>query len=315
MQTQPRITIAICTYNRAGYLKDTLDDLSEQTISLRQYEILVVNNNSNDGTDMVCEIFSRTRPEFNFRWVDERNQGLSYARNRAAREAAAPVIIYIDDDVHLPETFVQQALEYIEKRPSTMCAGGRIFVSFDKEENEPDWIPAELMPMFGLHDLGDNDQLYPPSNFPRGGNMMIRRTVFDAFGYFDTQLGRSGKILLGSEEKAFFDRIRKNGVELHYWAKLELTHRIGSARLEKEYLKKQSVGIGQSERLRLQGSFKETAKKLGSELLKLTGSLLLSTGYLFRRKTKAAGFILQFRFWVLKGFLTGAQPHNNSESR
>jgi glucosyl-dolichyl phosphate glucuronosyltransferase len=80
--------------------------------------------------------------------------------------------------------------------------------------------------------------------------MMIRKTVFDAFGYFDTQLGRSGNKLLGSEEKAFFDRIRKNGVQLHYWAGLHLTHRIGNHRLEKEYLKKQSVGIGRSERLR-----------------------------------------------------------------
>ncbi|MCC5908741.1 MAG: glycosyltransferase family 2 protein [Balneolaceae bacterium] len=311
MQSKPRITIAICTYNRAGYLKDTLDDLAAQTASPGEFEILVVNNNSRDGTDTVCEIFSRTNPEFSFRWVDEKNQGLSYARNRAAREALSSVIIYIDDDVHLPETFVQTALEYIEKRSSTMCAGGRIFVSFDDKEAHPDWIPAELMPMFGLHDLGKNDQIYLPNNFPRGGNMMIRKTVFDAFGYFDTQLGRTGEKLLGSEEKAFFERIRKNGVELHYWAGLELTHRIGSSRLEDEYLRKQSVGIGQSERLRVESSYKQKTKKFGSELIKLAGSLFLSIGYLARGKTKAAGFIIRFRFWVLRGFLLGASKNND----
>ncbi|MCC5941459.1 MAG: glycosyltransferase family 2 protein [Balneolaceae bacterium] len=304
MQSQIRITIAICTYNRASYLKDTLDDLGMQTADPAQFELLVVNNNSKDGTETVCEIFKKTHPEINFKSVKEQNQGLSYARNRAAKEAGSSVLIYIDDDVNLPENYVQTAIDYVEKRPSTLCAGGRIFVSFDDEENT-DWIPKELMPMFGLHDLGDDNRIYPPTNFPRGGNMMIRKTVFDAFGYFDTTLGRTGKELLGSEEKAFFERIRKNGVELHYWADMELTHRIGYRRLEKEYLEKQSVGIGKSERLRLDGQPVELAKKFGIELIKLVWSLVLSAGYYLSGNSKAARFILQFRIWVLQGFLSG----------
>jgi glycosyltransferase involved in cell wall biosynthesis len=303
MPKGPQITIAICTYNRAGYLKDTLDDLAEQNVGTNEFEILVVNNNSKDGTETVCEIFSKTNPGHNFRYVKEVNQGLSFARNRAAREAQTPVIIYIDDDVKLPQNFVQTALIYIEKRTSTMCAGGRIEVAFD--DANPDWIPDELMPMFGLHDLGDEDQFYPQTNFPRGGNMMIRKSIFDVFGYFDTHLGRTGNQLLGSEEKHFFEKLRKNGVEMHYWADLVLTHRIGSNRLEKEYLEEQSIGIGRSERMRLSGSGLAIAKKLGSEVIKFLGSLLLAIGYLAKGKTRAAGFILQFRVWVLKGFLAG----------
>lgn len=304
MQSQTRITIAICTFNRAAYLKDTLDDLALQSAPYDQFEILVVNNNSKDGTETVCDIFRSTNPNVQFRTVKETNQGLSYARNRAAKEAESQVLIYIDDDVKLPENYIETALDYIERRLSTLCAGGRIHVSFDEEEN-PDWIPKELMPMFGLHDLGSENRIYPLSNFPRGGNMMIRKTVFDAFGYFDTTLGRTGKELLGSEEKAFFERIRKNGVELHYWGELELTHRIGYKRLEKEYLEKQSEGIGKSERLRLEGQPAELAKKLGSELLKFLWSLVLSAGYYLSGNSKAAKFILQFRIWVLKGFLSG----------
>jgi glycosyltransferase involved in cell wall biosynthesis len=305
MHSELRITIAICTYNRAGYLKDTLEDLTLQDISPSLFEILVVNNNSSDGTDTVCEIFSRTNPQIQFRWVQEPHQGLSHARNKAAKEARAQAIHYIDDDVYLPNDFVRTAIMYADKRESTICAGGRILVSFDDKEKQPDWIPGELMPMFGLHDLGKHDMTYPSGNFPRGGNMMIRKTVFDAFGYFDTQLGRSGNKLLGSEEKAFFERIRKNGVQLHYWAGLQLTHRIGNQRLEKEYLKKQSVGIGRSERLRVREVFTETAAKFAGELIKLAGSFLIAAMYMIRGKVKAAVFLIQFRFWVLKGFLKG----------
>lgn len=281
-------------------MQDTLEDLAEQNTKPEQFEILVINNNSTDGTEPVCEIFTKTHPEHIFSYVKEEKQGLSYARNRAVREAQSTVLLYIDDDVKLPRHYVYTAIEYAENRPSTMCAGGKIQVSFD--EGNPDWIPNELMPMFGLHDLGEYDKLYPSSNFPRGGNMMIRKSIFDAFGYFDPHLGRKGHELLGSEEKHFFESLRKNGVELHYWANLELTHRIGEKRLEKSYLKNQSVGIGRSERMRVEESGLKTVAKCGSEILKFFGSLILAMGYLLRGKTKAAGFIIQFRMWVLRGF-------------
>lgn len=305
MYKEPRITIAICTYNRAGYLKDTLEGLAVQDTDPSLYEILVINNNSSDGTEAVCEIFSKTNPQAEFRWIRETRQGLSFARNKAAKEAQAQVLLYIDDDVFLPKDFVRTAILYAENRESTLCAGGRIFVSFDDHKKQPDWIPRELMPMFGLHDLGKHDMTYPSGNFPRGGNMIIRKNVFDAFGYFDTQLGRSANKLLGSEEKAFFERIRKNGVELHYWAGLTLVHRIGNQRLSKDYLKMQSVGIGQSERLRIGNGYAGGMSKLFSELIKLTGSFLLAPWYLLRGRVKAARFLIQFRFWVLYGFVKG----------
>ena len=301
MQKDPRITIAICTYNRAGYLKDTLEYLSEQNVDPEKFEILVINNNSEDGTETVCEIFSKTQPEYNFKYVKENKQGLSFARNRAAREAQTATLIYIDDDVKLPNNFIETAMIYLDKRPSTMCAGGKIDVSFENED--PDWIPGELMPMFGYHDLGDRDKLYPSTNFPRGGNMMIRKSVFDAFGYFNTHLGRKGEKLLGSEEKHFFEKLRRNGVELHYWANLKLNHRIGPNRLTEDYLREQSTGIGRSEWMRISDSGLQTIKKFGSEVIKFLGSLILAIGYLLQGKTRAAGFMIQFRIWVLKGFL------------
>lgn len=302
----PLITIAICTYNRAGYLKDTLNDLAEQSADPEQFEVLVINNNSTDSTAEVCREFQAAHHEINMKAVIEKKQGLSHARNRAVTEAGSDNILYIDDDVHLPSDFVAAALNYLEKYPEAKCAGGRIYVSFDGMENEPDWIPSELMPMFGLHDPADDDMLYPKSNFPRGGNMLIRKEVFEKYGLFETDLGRTGQELLGSEEKHFFEKVRKGGVNLNYWAGLSLWHRIGPERLKHEYLKRQSEGIGKSERLRVQGNPAAFLGKLLSELVKLAGSFILSAGYLLKGRTRAAGFLIKFRIWVLRGFLTGA---------
>lgn len=300
LDTAPLITIAICTYNRAGYLEDTLADIACQNADSSFVEVLVINNNCTDHTEQVCSSFAENHPEITFTMVHEEKQGLSYARNRAVEESRAGTILYIDDDVILPQNFIQQVVAYHRRHPEMMCCGGRILVSFD--DGEPDWIPRELMPMFGLHDLGETDRIYPPGNFPRGGCMMIRKEVFEKNGVFQTDLGRIGSSLLGSEEKEFFDRVRSRGVKLHYRPGLMLWHRIGSGRLSRSYIRNQSLGIGASERLRVSGSVSKTTLKLGSELFKFAASLILAAGYLIRGKRKAAGFLLLFRKWVLQGF-------------
>ncbi|HLR90060.1 MAG TPA: glycosyltransferase [Balneolaceae bacterium] len=308
MQSEPRITLVICTYNRAAYLKDTLQDLAAQDAPAGLFEILVVNNNSEDETELVSRQFGEENPGLAFRMVTEREKGLSHARNRAVSEAAAPVIHYIDDDVYLPDKYITTVLKYLEMFPEARCAGGRIRVSFDSEgkKDRLAWIPSELMPMFGLHELGEKPRIYPPGDFPRGGNMLIFKSVFQKYGAFDVRLGRTGKKLLGSEEKAFFERVRENGVKLYYWPEMELTHRIGATRLKKEYLRRQSEGIGESEGLRVKGSWTETSIKGASEVGKAAVSLLLSLLYLLKGKPYAAGFLLKFRYWVFIGFVRGA---------
>lgn len=308
MQTEPRITIAICTYNRAPYLQDTLDDLAVQDAPAEETEIVVINNNSKDDTRKVGETFETLHPGINFRMVVEKRQGLSHARNRAIEEARAPVLLFIDDDVLLTPSYIRTVLTHLDTYPDVRCAGGRILVSFDDQAGgqRPAWIPSELMPMFGLHDLGDKIKPYPKGNFPRGGNMLIFKSLFDQFGTFDTRLGRTGSKLLGSEEKAFFEHIRNKGATLCYWPGMELTHRIGSDRLTENYLRKQSAGIGESEGRRVRNSGRKILGKGLSETGKILISLILSLGYLLKGEFKAALFLMKFRIWVLQGFMEGA---------
>ena len=299
MKQTPTITIAICTYNRADYLADTLRDLATQNRP-ELFTILVVDNNSDDDTEAICSRFRDEHPGIRFNYVKEQQQGLSYARNRAMQESMTDWVLFIDDDVIVPPHFAGVAAAFVSEQDEPCCAGGRIFVKFD--DAEPDWIPSALMPMFGHHDLGDRRREYPATNFPRGGNMLIHKSVMDDAGEFDPQLGRSGSGLAGSEEKAFFEKARRHGVTLWYLPDLNLWHRISKKRLEHSYLKKQSIGIGRSERLRLDENRSKILLKTLSEFGKLGVSLLLSLWYLLRLKPKAAKFILDFRVWVMKGF-------------
>ncbi len=73
-----QITIAICTYNRKELLKRCLDSLLPQLTD--QVEILVIDNGTHKVKTLV-DLYS------NIRYVSESNTGLSYARNKAIKEA------------------------------------------------------------------------------------------------------------------------------------------------------------------------------------------------------------------------------------
>ena len=92
----PRITVAVCTYNRAGLLEECLESLVNQTADANTFEVIVVNNGSTDQTQQVAQQFTRQHSTFHV--VIENKPGLSHARNLAFRNARSNWISYIDDD-------------------------------------------------------------------------------------------------------------------------------------------------------------------------------------------------------------------------
>ena len=92
-----KVTAAIVTFNRASYLPEALESIFAQ--SFRDYEVLVVDDGSTDGTEAVLEPY-RDR----IRYVRQENGGRSAARNRAVEEARTPYISFLDsDDRWLPD--------------------------------------------------------------------------------------------------------------------------------------------------------------------------------------------------------------------
>ncbi|MBE9542804.1 MAG: glycosyltransferase, partial [Proteobacteria bacterium] len=76
------LSAIICTYNRAAILTRCLSHLAGQKVPAGlEWEIIVVDNNSSDGTDKVVEQLARLHPIL-IRYVKEPQQGLNYARNR-----------------------------------------------------------------------------------------------------------------------------------------------------------------------------------------------------------------------------------------
>ena len=108
MSPQPpaKLTIIVPAFNEEAYLPSTLDSIHAAATQLRSrskvdIDTIVVDNNSRDRTAAVA----RGR---GVRVVHEPVQGIARARNAGARHAEGDVLVFIDADVTVPHTLLQE---------------------------------------------------------------------------------------------------------------------------------------------------------------------------------------------------------------
>src|ERR1700722_14327829 len=129
------ITVIICTRNRAGSLRLTLESIfSSSNLELRNWEVLVVET-STDKTGEVCLEFQRRFPE-HFRFLTEKRIGKSHALNTAIAVAKADILAFPDDDVLCEPNYIR-AIETVFASYSTDAAQGRVLL--DCEGGWPEW--------------------------------------------------------------------------------------------------------------------------------------------------------------------------------
>ncbi|MEX2478146.1 MAG: glycosyltransferase [Gracilimonas sp.] len=303
MESIPNITFIICTFNRAHYLDDTLQSILQQKTYSQIIEILVVDNNSTDNTYSIFQKHRDSTKTDNFilSYCKEREQGLSYARNRGISESKSENIVFLDDDVSLTKNFLKNWLHFFKTYPDYKAAGGKIIVRFDTKK--PNWVSHFLLTLFGHHNLGNSIKPYPSNKHPFGGNMGFRKAIFLKTGIFNTYLGRKGEELTSNEEKDLFNRIKSENEPILYLPNTTLYHRIGAERLTLSYIKRQANGLGKSIAIEVHGSTKRTLNHFLNELFKTFVSLALLIVYTLGLRPAKGITLLKFRYWVLQGFL------------
>jgi glucosyl-dolichyl phosphate glucuronosyltransferase len=295
------VSVIICTYNRERYIFQALKCLAEQSLAPKDFEIVIVNNKSTDNTGAIAKKFVDENPRLQVRYIEEHSQGLSFARNRGISESHGDLIVFIDDDAFAKRDFLAGIKSFFEKHPDASAIGGKIVPEF--ESCRPDWMSDYLLPLVAAIDLGEGVIEFPKNKFPLGANMSFRRNLFQKYGTFNTELGRKGNNLLGSEEKDLFMRLKKDGLKIYYFPEASVRHIIPDSRLSMEYIRKQAIGVGQSERTRVKTEGGVFAKII-DESVKAGGTVILSLGYLLSFQPAKAFMLLRFRCWVIKGFLS-----------
>jgi GT2 family glycosyltransferase len=228
-------SIIVCTYNRAESLRDTLGALkSQQTVAGREWEVIVVDNNSKDDTRKVIAEFQREWRRLRYEFEGE--QGLSHARNHGIDAAHGTVLLFTDDDV-LPEPdWMETTLAGLEQYHADACGG---YIAPIWEVPPPDWLTERFYGFLAVRtDRSDDYDITSPSQAPFGANMAFRRDVFEKVGGFDTSRGRKGNVLASGEDGELFERILAAGFKAVFLGQSRVHHKVESFRLTKRYFRR-----------------------------------------------------------------------------
>ena len=227
-------TILICTYNRAASLAATLDSLARSRAPFT-WDILVVDNNSSDGTRQVVEDRRASYP-VPLRYLFEGRQGKSNALNTGLEATAARVIVFTDDDVRVPEDWLAASVEPLLERDDIDYTGGPVRPIWGAPP--PRWLDASgnMGGTIAVKDHGQAPFVFEDERkTPLGVNMAVRRRLIERIGGFRPDLGRSGKSLLGQEQAEFFYRSRAAGARGLYVPRMILDHEVSASRLTLSY--------------------------------------------------------------------------------
>jgi len=298
------LSVILCTYNRERYIYNVLQSIAAGGFG--DYEIVLVNNNSTDGTESECQRFAKDHPEVAMRYCVEKQQGLSYARNRGIMESQGEVLVYVDDDAVVNKKYLQTYADFFNRNKDAVAAGGPITPRYDGCE-EPSWMSHYTRQLVtGELNLGTREREFPKGAFPGGGNAAYRKSVFDEVGLFNVELGRKGNSLIGAEEKDLFDKMTSRGMKFYYLPNAILYHLIPPKKLTQDYFDRLTFGIGVSERYRTQQiGRKKYLNRLLKEAVKWGGTMVMWTGFALKGQFSKGNKLVAFRKNVTRGLLKG----------
>jgi glycosyltransferase involved in cell wall biosynthesis len=117
-------------YNIERYLTEAIDSILNQTFT--DFEFVIVNDGSTDGTARILEEYAAREPRI--RVFHQPNGGIVSALNAGLAQCRAGYIARMDgDDISMPHRFALQ-VDYLDRHPNCVIVGG-IFMSIDEAGN------------------------------------------------------------------------------------------------------------------------------------------------------------------------------------
>ncbi|NES83687.1 MAG: glycosyltransferase family 2 protein [Moorea sp. SIO2B7] len=225
----PSISIIIPTYGREKTLRDTLEDVLKQEYP--DFELLVVDQTSNheQETQAYLEKLANSGQIKYFRvnWAS-----LPGARNYGVRRANKEIILFIDDDIKLPEGYLKAHGKNYDRKEIGAVAG-RVFDRMkladsgrankgDTSYTIEDLPPEAMAPGIAWYYIDLVHTVKPQRVISvRGCNMSFRREVFTKYGIWFDERFRGSAV---REESDFCLRLRQTGYHIWYDPEANLVH-------------------------------------------------------------------------------------------
>jgi glycosyltransferase involved in cell wall biosynthesis len=119
MISPPRLSVVICTRDRAGLLGRTLASLAAQTLDRSAFEVIVVDDGSTDETRAAVDVYSRS---LDVRYAYQRHAGLASGKNHGLFLSRGMVVLFQDDDDLATPTLLEEHLRTHDAHPEESVA-------------------------------------------------------------------------------------------------------------------------------------------------------------------------------------------------
>jgi glycosyltransferase involved in cell wall biosynthesis len=244
-----RISVIIATRNRASLLAMALDGLGAQQFPTEDFEVVVVDNGSTDGTRDV--VSARARSSMKVKYIFEPTLGVSVARNVGTRASAGPLVAFLDDDAIPEPDWLPRIMAVFDRvSPTPACVGGRVEPIF--EGPPPEWVDGALLDFLSVVDHAPapfflRDVLHGQKLV--SANMALQKAALDRAGGFDPRLSRIGDSLLSGGEVLLQLQLEKLGLPIYYDPAIRVRHHVSASRLTSRWLEDRAFWGGVSDSL------------------------------------------------------------------
>lgn len=187
-KSSPLVSIVVPAYNEQDYIARCLGSLMAQK-GFKDYEVIVVDNNSTDNTNIIAK-------KYPVRVIKENKQGVVSARNTGLKSARGSIIVSTDADCFFKPYWLSNIVEIYENNPKISGVAGHY--NFYKA---PLW--AKILPPMGAVIVWMVSGLFRKTIYASATNISFKKEYFSR-GY-DTVYFQ------GADERGVIKEISKHG--------------------------------------------------------------------------------------------------------
>ena len=227
------ISVVIPIFNSENFLDKLLNSLSDQTLLDNKFEVILIDNNSNDNTKEIISDFISTHKIENYHYLFFNKRQSSYAaRNYGIKKSKGNILAFSDSDCILDKDWLSSIYNCYNEDGKAEIISGSVEIIIEDKQNM--WEQYDKIVHL------DNER-YSKMNSAATANLSLRKKVFYDVGEF--------KEVVSGEDGEWTSRAIDKGYKLQYLQNIKVFH--PSRKTFKEIKKKSNrIAFGKGQKIK-----------------------------------------------------------------
>ncbi|MCU7519720.1 MAG: glycosyltransferase [Ignavibacteria bacterium] len=221
-----KVSVIVPVYNRVELTQKCLESVYRNTGAQENYELIIVDNASIDGTQTLLKEYQGNKSNFSV-LRSERNLGFSRANNLAARTARGSYLLFLNNDTEVRKGWMEMLVKILDKDAKAAAAGSKLLFPdgtiqhagigiFDHRKMKDPLLAQHLY----LHQPADCSEAEVMTKYQSltAACLLVRRSAFEEVGGFDEGYWN------GYEDVDLCFKLRQRGYSLVYQPESVVIH-------------------------------------------------------------------------------------------